>query len=394
MTQVRRYLEDGRHTICRRTVERRRFLTPTEETNALVRYALLLTASRHAEAVELSAFCCLSTHYHLSCCDKLGGKESRLPRFLGDYNALLARSLNAQLGRGGALWDQGSYDNVEVHGGEAAEIEQLLYVWTQPVVAGLVEFPEQWPGVIFLPEDIGKTHTATRPDDAFFGTRSKKPPSEIPLLRAEVQLKELRERTGGQGKQFRRARRRRDKLAAEAERTIATHGRKPRADPRRATKPKQERAVPRLGSSTLPETVSYTLQPPAALRHLPLPVVRKRLRDALDARLAQIHAERAGHAGYLGARRVVAQDPHKAGGDSLPAFARNPRIACQGLPKAERLALYDGLVAFRKAHREGVDELLRGNPKRARFPAGSHLRAQERARLIRALRMRAPPRAA
>ena len=387
------------HTTCRRTAGGCCFLTPVERTNAAVRYALLLAASRHAEAVELTAFCCLSTHYHLSCFDKLGGAESQLPRFHGDLNVLLARSLNAQLGRGGYFWDQGSYDNVEVHGGEQAEIDQLVYVWAQPVDAGLVEFPEQWPGVIFLPEDIGKPLTASRPSQAFFGSTSTKPESELPLLRAEVHLEEVRQRTGGEGQEFRRARRRHRKLLERAARLAAdvTHSGEsgqPRSKtgPRR-TKPKKERAVPRVGTSTLPDTVTYTLQPPPSLRHLPLPVVRKRLRAALDARLAQIHAERqkAGLTRYLGVRKVLAQDPFEPKGDSFPAFGRNPRIAAHGSTKAERLALYDGLTDFRAAHREGVEELLRGDPARARFPEGSHLRAQERARL---LRMRAPPRAA
>ena len=47
----------------------------------------------------------------------------------------------------------------------------FLYTWTNPVKDWLVERPEDWPGVKFLPKDFGRTFTATRPDEAFFGGR-------------------------------------------------------------------------------------------------------------------------------------------------------------------------------------------------------------------------------
>ncbi|MBL4847733.1 MAG: hypothetical protein JKY65_19625, partial [Planctomycetes bacterium] len=67
------------------------------------------------------------------------------------------------------------------------------------------------------------------------------------------------------------------------------------------------------------------------------------LRQALDEYVSAIHEERARRGlSVLGVARVLEQSPYEAAGDSWPGFGRNPRIACTGMPKADRLvALYD-----------------------------------------------------
>ena len=77
------------------------------------------------------------------------------------------------------FWDGGSYDNVEIHGYDAS-IAQWVYVAGQAVAAGLVERPEDWPGVTWLPEDVGTTRKVHRPKNAYFGTRSRRIPGSSP----------------------------------------------------------------------------------------------------------------------------------------------------------------------------------------------------------------------
>ena len=287
----------------------------------------------------------------------------------------MARALNAQLGRGGALWDGGSYDNVEVHGYDAT-IAQWVYFAGQAVAAGLVERPEDWPGLTWLPEDIGTTKRVKRPDHAFFGTTSKRNLTENPWvdLRAEVSAEELRKRRVENDRKRGRTRKRREQLAKERDRRDE-----------RASEPEL------VSTSTLPEWVEYEIPAPAGLQKMHIKDARAILRQALDEYVAAIHEERARRGlSVLGVARVLEQSPYEAAGDSWPGFGRNPRIACTGMPKAVRLALYDELVQWRLDHRHGVEELLKGSAWRARFPRGAYGRAKELRRIL-AARAQPPP---
>lgn len=116
-------------------VDRRLFFVPVALTNAIADYAWILIASRYAEQVRTYGIFFLSNHYHALLRDLKGGEGTRLSAYQRDLNSLLAKVMNAELGRAGALWAQGSYSNVEVHG-EESEIDQLLYLMAQPVAQG------------------------------------------------------------------------------------------------------------------------------------------------------------------------------------------------------------------------------------------------------------------
>ena len=378
VTQPRRLPKDQTHTVCRRTTGRTFFLKPTRKTNQVLEYALGLVCQRYHLDLKVSGFCAISTHYHTNLHDKLGGPESKVPKFFTDFNSLTARALNAQLGRGGALWDPGSYDNVEIHGYDAS-IAQWVYVAGQAVAAGLVERPEDWPGLTWLPEDIGTTKHVKRPDHAFFGSTPKRDLSENPWaeLRAEVRAEDLRKRQAAQDLKRGRTRKRRQQLAKAREQRA-----------KRAPDPKPAH------TSTLPAWVSYTIPAPEALKNMLIEDARAILRQALDEYVAAIHEKRAQEGlSVLGVARVMAQNPYEAAGDSWPTFGRNPRIAATGMPKADRLALYDELCQWRADHRKGVEELLKGSPWRARFPKGTYRRAKELRRIL-AARAQPPPLAA
>lgn len=403
MSLPRRLNRGQTHSFCRRTIDGKHLLCPDARTLAIQRYTLFLTASRYQASVELFAFTFLSTHYQGSLRDVLGDEHSRVPDFFRDLNSNLARALNARHGRGGTFWEGGSYDNTEVHG-ELSEKQQLLYMMTQGVVAGHVERPEDWPGTILLPEDIGRLIVVERPDDAWFGSPQPTGPSDAALAKAEADLATYEANRRKRGKktkngyrEVRRGKRLRQRLAdlneqraaqrrAELEAQRARSAEKPFAKP-------QERLRPKQGHSTLPERVEYYVPVPYFLRHLPIEEARRVLREALDEEVARILAERRaqGWTRVTGAERALAVDPHQGRGDPMPEFALNPRIAAAGLPSGERHELYEELKAWRKSHKEEVKVLEGEHPERARFPKGTYRRAQE-ARRFR--RLRSPPRAA
>ena len=162
---IARRLVPGRmHAVTRRAARRCFFLRPSDEVNEIVKYALGYAIQKHG--VDVFAFMAASNHTHLDGID--GDEASSLPPFFRDFHSLVARALNAHYGRGENLWRPGSYDNAEITDCETLE-EQLLYTWTNPVKDGLVARPEDWPGVRFLPEDLGRTFVVPRPAAAFFG---------------------------------------------------------------------------------------------------------------------------------------------------------------------------------------------------------------------------------
>ena len=135
MSLPRRFLRDQLQATSRRTEARRLCFTPVETTNRIVDYLWILIASRYEKEVRTYGVFFLGNHYHSLLRDLRGGRETRLSDYQRDLNSLLAKAMNAELGRSGALWAQGSYSNVEVHGDET-ELDQLLYLMAQPVAQG------------------------------------------------------------------------------------------------------------------------------------------------------------------------------------------------------------------------------------------------------------------
>ena len=360
--------------MCRTTQGGACLLTPTRPVAALIRYAVLLSASRHRDAVKLYATAFLSTHPHYAIQDQLGGADSCLPDFFRDVHSLIARGVNAHLGRSENLWGPGSYRSVEVHG-ELSRDDQLLYVWTQPVSAGLVKHPEEWPGLMILPEDLGRELSAERPSGALFGAAPLEEPPLSATLRAEIWAESRSE----EDKKRSRTARRRRQLRQERQR-------------RANSQDLEARAHAAEGGSTLPEAVTYRVPVPPGFDSAE--TARVYFRRLLDARLRAIWAEREAQGlGYLGPAAILAQDPFERplgrSANTRPGFSRNPRIAClEG--KELRLALYEGLTAWRRHHAENVEILLSNRaPWRARFLKGTHLRARH-LRIVRAA-PRAPP---
>lgn len=337
MTLARR-LEPGRtHSVTRRCARRTFFLRPDDRVNQIVLYALGVALSRRT--VELHAFLAESNHEHVNVTDDMG----ELSAMFQDFHSLVARALNAHYGRGENLWAPGSFDNVEIHDRGTLE-DQLLYLWTNPVKDGLVERPEDWPGVKFLPEDFGKTFVVPRPEGAFFGGR--RPPDYEP--------------TYGPARARSRAERRR------AEREARRHSR-PGARPPKERAPRPDRR----DRSRLPDTVSITISVPPGYDDMTVEEVRAHYRKLLDERVAWIHAERraAGLVRVMGVQAVRDQDPLESAGDTFPTFGRNPRIAC--LDSTRRPALLGQLQAWRVEYRVARG-LWRAGQRDVEFPPGTY----------------------
>ncbi len=358
MTDVRRLVPGQTHFVTRRCRARCAFLLPTPEVKAIVLYALG-RAQQLAPGVLLHALTLETTHTHDALTDSKG--DSLLPVFLRELHALSARALNAHYGRGENLWRTESYDNVEVHTLPDLE-EQILYAWCQPVQDGLTERPEDWPGVLFCPEDFGKSIVVKKPDEAFFGSRRPQgyEPSYPPARRAhrtELRRRAQREREREKARDLKRGR-----------------GGKRRRQLGRLRKRRREQRAPRPRPprDTLPETVTVTISPPPGYEHMSLEEVRAHFRELLDARVGRIHAERReeGLTEFMGVERAMAQDPMASVGDTFPSFKRNPRIACRD--RGMRIALLQALVEWRASYREALARWREGK-RSVRFPWGAYL---------------------
>jgi REP element-mobilizing transposase RayT len=135
-------------------------LRPSAFTNAVIRYALAVAMRK--TGVLVHAICVMSNHYHLVATDE----EAMLPVFMREFHRAIAKALNAHQGQRENLWSVEPYSAVELLSEEEI-LEKIAYVATNPVAAGLVASPTEWPGVrLWFPTK----QQAARPA-SYFGKR-------------------------------------------------------------------------------------------------------------------------------------------------------------------------------------------------------------------------------
>ena len=171
MTAPRQVLPDTTYLVTRRCSERRFFLKPSRLTNATFLYVLALAAGRYG--VQVHAFCVLSNHYHLLVTDP----AARLPAFMQYLDSLVARAVNASLGRFEAFWAAAVSYSAVAHADHDDVVAKAAYVLANPVAAGLVRRGSEWPGLWTSPEQIGSTTLVARRPKAFFSESGYLPES-------------------------------------------------------------------------------------------------------------------------------------------------------------------------------------------------------------------------
>lgn len=254
--------------------------------NEIFLYVLAVAARRYG--VEVHAFCVLSNHCHVILTDV----DGRLPAFMQYLDSLVARAVNASLGRFEGFWaSDGSYSAVEPL--EPADVvAKTAYVLANPVAAGLVRFGSEWPGLRTAPAQIGGTGLAAKRPTVFFDPKGYMP------------------------------------------------------------------ATAELGLSVPPGFASAD-------------EFRALLSNALRE-LEEHHQRAAAEQGrrFLGAPRVIAQNPFSRPPPGEPRFGLRPRIAARD--KWRRIEALSQVKSFLRAYRQACLD-RRAGISDVRFPAGTYL---------------------
>jgi REP element-mobilizing transposase RayT len=154
----RQVLPGSTYLLSRRCTQRQFLLTPTATTTAIFGYCLAVAAIRCG--VRVHALCVMSNHWHAVITDS----EGRVPEFCAYLHRLVARAVNASLGRWENLWATEQPSLVRLLGPDDV-LAKTTYVVLNPVAAGLVARAQRWPGLLgYLPRH---SQTFRRPEVFF-----------------------------------------------------------------------------------------------------------------------------------------------------------------------------------------------------------------------------------
>jgi REP element-mobilizing transposase RayT len=159
------------YLVTRRCSERRRFLRPSALVNEIFLFVLALAARRYGLAVH--AFCVMSNHYHLLVTDP----RAQLPAFVQYLDAVVARAVNASLGRWEGFWASGTSFSAVSNSSSVDVVRKAAYVLANPVAAGLVQHGRDWPGLRTPPEQLGAAILTARRPAGFFRAKGSTPGS-------------------------------------------------------------------------------------------------------------------------------------------------------------------------------------------------------------------------
>ena len=141
MAKPRHIVQGATYLVSRRVSQRAFRLRPDPLTNEIMLYCLAWAAAKIG--ILVLAVVVMSTHHHLVVCDPLG----RLPDFLREFHRFAAKAMNAAQGQWENLWSAEHTSVVLLPTVEDA-LDMIGYTVANPVAAGLVAHPEQWPGVL------------------------------------------------------------------------------------------------------------------------------------------------------------------------------------------------------------------------------------------------------
>jgi putative transposase len=178
------------YMLTRRTMRRYFLLRPDEEMKEFIEYSLAISA--RIFEMDVHAFCAMSTHVHVVITDVHG----RLPLFLAYFHRLVAMGAKFLRNWEGSIWDSEAPSAVELLTRDAI-VEKIAYVLANPVAAGAVLDPEDWPGAKTGVADIGQTVLKARLPKVYFDA-TKWPnvvglPIKLPPRIAEAEAKAFRD---------------------------------------------------------------------------------------------------------------------------------------------------------------------------------------------------------
>ena len=137
---ARQIVPGATYMITRRCTQRQYLLVPRRRTVQIIHYCLAY--AQHRTGVLIHAVIFMSNHYHIIVTDPLGV----LPAFVECLNKLIAKAVNASLGRWENLWASEPASYVRLLDDNAV-VEKIAYALCNPVQAGLVKRGGDWPGV-------------------------------------------------------------------------------------------------------------------------------------------------------------------------------------------------------------------------------------------------------
>lgn len=214
MTKARTVIPGKSYLMTRRCAQREYLLTPSADLNDLFFYLLAVAQERYGIGVH--AFVAMSNHYHLLVTDERGV----LPDFAQWFHSSSAKKINAYRGRSEALWGPDTYSRVELDSAEDA-FRKLLYIYANPVQAGLVARSREWPGAMTEPLPRGAYRVSVERPAAFFTRRSSLPERATLRVTPPPALREVE--AGELGRQLRAEVRRKER---EVARRLRQEGRK------------------------------------------------------------------------------------------------------------------------------------------------------------------------
>lgn len=168
MTAPRQVLPGTTYLVTRRCAQRQFLLKPSTTTNEVFLYLLAVAARRFG--VQVHAYCVLSNHFHLVVTDP----HARLPAFHQFLDALVARAVNAHLGRWESFWAPNSFSAVTLTS-PSDILDKAAYALANPVAGGLVSSARSWPGAWSAPERIGNEPLELRRPKHFFDPKGSLP---------------------------------------------------------------------------------------------------------------------------------------------------------------------------------------------------------------------------
>jgi REP element-mobilizing transposase RayT len=137
-----RYIEPGSlvevTTTC---IQNRYLLRPSPELNEI--FVGVLGKAQEEYDLDIVAVTAMSSHYHTLVVPE---DQEQLSHFMCFVNGNLSKEVGHLHDWKGAMWAS-SYHQIPVDKDEATQVARLRYILAQGVKEGLVERPEDWPGV-------------------------------------------------------------------------------------------------------------------------------------------------------------------------------------------------------------------------------------------------------